>query len=76
MSNEQGADHRRSIYGFSRDLKKTEVINLTEARVKTLLEKSAETKDPEKKQGIMGDVWAVFMEAQAALDRLDQGRVR
>lgn len=69
----RGADHRRSIYGYSRDYKAEQIRAEAHKRAKAALQRSA-GKSLGEQRGAQGEVMAILLEAQANLDRLERGR--
>ena len=72
MNEAEGADRRREIYALSREYKKADILRETRKKARALL-KTTKGKGPEEVQGIIGDVLAVLVEGQAALERLERG---
>lgn len=69
----RGADHRRSIYAYSRDYKAEQVRAEAHKRAKAVLQQSS-GKTLGEQRGAQGEVMAILLEAQASLDRLERGR--
>jgi len=67
------SDYRRQIYGFTRTMRRAQISAHARDLCHELLSRRG---TPEQMAGWRGEVMAVMIEAQAALERLDAGAPR
>lgn len=72
---DKGADHRRAIYAASRPYRKQHIIKEAHDRVNALLQAREGKRSAEERWATAGEAAAILIEAQAALDRLERGKV-